>query len=313
MQDYIYKKEDVQKAIMRVIVFFDMFDYPLTEFEIWKYLSLKIDFNMICDVVSDDNFRDRYGVENFQGFYFLCGRRDIVKSRMARYNYTDRKFKIALKVMRLFKFIPWIRLVAVGNIVGTNNLDDDGDIDLFIVTDRDRAWVTRLFCVGFMVMLRMRPQKGNERDKICLSFFVDSSDLNLQKIKISDKDIYFDHWFLGLKPIYDRDGAYCDLLRENKWIKDIFPNWSSHRSVYFRNFSKTFSGTYREVADLFFGGLNYKLKNWQIGLMPGVLRGMMNKDKKVIVNDGILKMHVNDRREKIQKKYLQELELRLNI
>lgn len=306
------EKDFLKKAIMRVIVFFDMFDYPPTCFEIWQYLSINTDLGSVENILSDAGFRHENNIVQRQGFYFFKGRESIINIRMSRYNYTDRKFKIALRVVRIFKFIPWIRMAAIGNIIGTNNLDDDGDIDLFIVTDKDRAWITRFFCASLMAFFNMRPKPGKEKDKICLSFFVDDSLLNMRDLKISKNDIYFDHWLLGMRVIYDRDDAYNVFINDNKWIKNDFPNWIEDKPVHFRSAGRPFSVFYREVFDLVFGGLNYKLKNWQISMMPDNLRQMMNKDKRVMIGDGILKLHVNDRREKIMRRYLELIDLRFS-
>ncbi|OGF37243.1 hypothetical protein A2531_02750 [Candidatus Falkowbacteria bacterium RIFOXYD2_FULL_34_120] len=324
-----FLKEEIGKAIMRVIVLFDIFNYPLTEFEVWQYLcgnGNSLSLNDVKKVLADRQFLEKYGIVTKQGFYYLShffsyhpeasmepgaelkNPGSIVKTRMDRYNHTDRKFKIALKVARWFKLIPWIRMIAVGNIIGANNLDDNSDIDLFVITERNRAWITRLFCAGLMAVFNMRPKPEKKRDKICLSFFIDENNMNLEKIKISRKDIYFDYWLLGLKPIYDAGSVYAKFIEENSWIRKIFSNWIPHKSVYFRDAGKPFPRVYHDIIDLFFGGLSYKLKNWQIRMMPDILRQMMNRDKRVIVQDGILKLHVNDRREKIFNKYLKLIE-----
>src|SRR3989339_626148 len=291
-----FLKEEIGKAIMRVIVLFDIFNYPLTEFEVWQYLcgnGNSLSLNDVKKVLADRQFLEKYGIVTKQGFYYLShffsyhpeasmepgaelkNPGSIVKTRMDRYNHTDRKFKIALKVARWFKLIPWIRMIAVGNIIGANNLDDNSDIDLFVITERNRAWITRLFCAGLMAVFNMRPKPEKKRDKICLSFFIDENNMNLEKINL---------------------------------IKKIFSNWIPHKSVYFRDAGKPFPRVYHDIIDLFFGGLSYKLKNWQIRMMPDILRQMMNRDKRVIVQDGILKLHVNDRREKIFNKYLKLIE-----
>jgi len=40
--------------------------------------------------------------------------------------------------------------------------------------------------------------------------------------------------------------------------------------------------------------------------MPQLLKEMANKDKRVIINDNILKLHSNDKREDISNKWLQQ-------
>ena len=32
---------ELEEAILKIVVFFDMFSYPLTAYEIWRYLSVE--------------------------------------------------------------------------------------------------------------------------------------------------------------------------------------------------------------------------------------------------------------------------------
>jgi len=301
----------IKKEIIKVIVFFDMFDYPVTEFELWRFLGVKCSLRKIMEVMSDKEFLRKHDIEKKNSFYFFASRSYIIETRNARYNYTDRKFKIAIRVAKLFRFIPWIKMISIGNIVGSNNLDNNGDIDFFIITEKNRVWISRLFCACLMAMFRMRPSPGNEKDKVCLSFFIDTEMVDLEKIKFSKDDIYFNYWIAGVKPIYDKDQTYLEFIKKNNWIKDVFPNWQEAKSVYFRDVKSRSSKFYDDIVDLLFGGLNYKLQNWQIKMMPDILKKMMNKDTRVIIKERILKLHVNDRRDKIKERFIRRLNLRL--
>jgi hypothetical protein len=83
--------KSLQKAIVEVVAFFDLFDYPLTELEIWEFLGLKCEFIDIKEILDSGAMADRLETKN--GFYYLQGREDIIVTRMMRYNYACRKFK----------------------------------------------------------------------------------------------------------------------------------------------------------------------------------------------------------------------------
>ena len=135
----IQNKEAIINEIIRVLAFFDMFDHPLTWPELWRFLSIDCSMEKLKEVLdsrynlyANPSLLDKIDKKN--GFYFLAGREEIFETRRRRYNYTDRKFKRAIKITKIFRLIPWIRMVAIGNIIGTDNLKDKSDIDFFIIT-----------------------------------------------------------------------------------------------------------------------------------------------------------------------------------
>ena len=296
-------KTSLQGAIVRTIAFFDLFSYPLTAEQVWKFLNVKCELGEILEIL--ENMKS---IEEKNGFYFLSGQEEIIKERMARYNKTDKKFKRALLIMKIFKFIPWIKMVAIGNIIGEHNLKERGDIDLFIITAKKRVWITRFFCVLITKVLRLRPTPGNTCNKICLSFFVSEDAMNLANLMMPD-DIYFLHWLAGLVPIYDSNNVYEKFIDANFWLKNYLPNWQANEINYKRDAGRAKGRFYYDVVDIFFGELESRLKNYQLKIMPRKLNKIMNIDTRVMTSDSVIKLHTNDRRDY----YKERLDEKLSI
>ena len=325
---------------MEVIAFFDLFDYPATAIELWRYGSAACALPEI--IAAADGLARSGRLETAAGFYFLPGRAETIATRLQRYNYTERKFKRALRAARLFKVIPWIRLIAVGNLIGADNLKDGSDIDLFIVTEPRRLWLARLAAVGLAEAMGWRPRPGAERDRICLSFFKSEDGLDLSGLKLparesesallnkvasfslgappyraadaaaervpeETEDIYFDFWLAGLTPIYDAGGVYEKIIRANRWLFNRFPNWTAIEPTSRRRVPPRRSRFYRDAIDLFVGGLEPNVKKFQLKRMPEYLARPLNKDTRVTANDRIIKLHANDRREEYRTKYTEKL------
>ncbi|MCK5510320.1 hypothetical protein KAI65_02135 [Candidatus Parcubacteria bacterium] len=306
MQNQTTNKNKLKKEILKTIAFFDMFNYPLTPFEIWTFCGIKCELGEIFEVLNCNSLP----LKTKYGFYFLNNRSEIVDIRQRRYNYANRKFKRALKIARLFKIIPWIKMIAVGNSIGANNLRDDSDIDFFIITETKKIWVTRWFCAGIAKLLNLRPQPLKKRDTICLSFYITDDNLELKKLMLVEDqacDIYFIYWLANLVPIYNKDNTYLKLINANNWLKEYLPNWQPHYSGHMRDVGSPFSGFYRDFIDMIIGGADSLLKKIQLRIMPNVLREQINIDTRVVVNDKILKLYVNDRREEFRKKYVLRL------
>ena len=296
----LVEENKTNEAIIKTISFFDMFDFPLTSLEVWKYLSVSVDLlsleNNLTGLVEAGK------IEKNNGFYYLFGREKIIIDRLQRYNYAERKFARVFWVSQIFRFIPWVEMVAVGNLIGVNNLRDGGDIDLFIVARAGRLWLVRFFTTALMTLFRLRPRPGAERDKICLSFYASDQALNFEELLLNHDDWYLVYWLAGLRPIFDQSNNYQKLILNNAWLKEKLPNWilaslATRHQV--ENRSTKFA---YQMIDSIFRICEKPLKNWQIKHFPSEIKKLMNQDKRVIVNDNMIKLHTNDRRKLFQEK-----------
>ncbi len=343
----------LQKAIVRTVAYFDMFDYPMTDFEVWKFFYINVETHcnaslrevknilnsmslrgarflanrsgqaaqsrqgVLTEIASprDGARNDSAVLETKNGFYFLKGRQNIIRIRLDRYNLTDRKMKRALKIAKIYGLFPWIKLIAVSNIIGAHNLKDESDIDFFIIAEKGRIWLTRFFCAGIAKILGLRPSEGNSRDKICLNFYASEEAMGLEKFTLDFKgvghpigcptpigcDIYFIYWLANLIPIHEKGDMYKKFIQANGWLKSYLPNWqpvvaSCRRTVKYRE-----NKVYKAIVNLIFGWLEKILKNIQLKLIPKEIKELANKDSRVVIDDNILKLHVNDRREEYRK------------
>lgn len=301
LNNKINSDKNLKEATMEVVAFFDLFSFPLTINEILKYLKIKSDYLAVLDEVESLVKADILNTK--EGLYFLLSKDRYVEERKRRYNYSDRKFKIALKVSRFFRFVPWTRMIAVANLIGRDNLRNEGDIDIFIISDKNRLWLTRFFSVLIAKFLNLRPQKNNSKDKICLSFFVSEEGMDLAKIKSGEGDKYFDYWLLNLAPVYSRDKIFEKFMHANKKITENYPNYFFQEISYRRKIKNLENTFYKNIWELIFGGLEKNIKKFQLKIMPRALKRLIPENKGVIVSDKVLKLHLSDRREEFMQKY----------
>lgn len=299
------KMSDLKKAILETIAFFDMFDYPLTAFEIWQWLGLKCELREAIAALSRGGLAE--AIDEGNGFYFLTGRQEILSVRQRRHNYAQRKTKRAGRVAGIFRSIPWIKFIAVGNIIGAHNLKDESDIDFFIVTEGKRVWLTRLFCAGLMKVLGRRPTAHEQRDRVCLNFYVSEERLDLRNLRMPDEDIYFVYWLVCLVPVYDQGGVYEKLITANAWLKKKLPNWQPANIPEGKRAGRRWPKFYHLITGLLFGGLENAARGFESRIMPREMKEMMNKDTRVVVNDEVIKLHVKDRRKEYSEKHRNRL------
>lgn len=289
----------IQESILKTVIFFDLFSYPLTKWEIWQYLRLEISLGLLEDNV--ENLVLTGVIKQKDGFYFLLGRDEIIEIRRERYNFANHKIKLAHEAIKLFKWLPSVKLVAVSNLIGHHNLRNESDIDIFIVSSPRRLWLTRLFCTGLMKITHRRPTKCCKRNKMCLSFYAAADGLAMESLRFKPEDPYFDHWFLGLYPIYDADKYLAYLRFKNPWLKNSFPNSLLLRENFPDNY---FSNNWLDRALYYLANfLNYMAKKIQLFIMPSQLKMLANKDTGVVLNDQILRFYLQDKRPDFLKKY----------
>ena len=279
-------QESLSLAIKKIIVFFDLFDYPLTRYEIFNYLEQKFLLTDIIFVL--DSLTDIF--ENKNGFYFLKGREEIIKLRQARYNYSVRKLKIARFFARIFSLLPFIKVVALVNVMGAHNMRDEGDIDFFIVSSPGRLWLSRLFCAGLAKILNKRPTEYIKRDKLCLSFYLSADNLNLESLKIKPSDPYLDYWPKTIVLLYNQERVYENFLAANKLLN------SANQELLF---TKSMAKKRKAILDI----LELIAKKWQLKIMSPALKQVLISSQGKFINDQILKLHWRDLNAEILEKF----------
>lgn len=297
----------IEEAVLKTLSYFDIFDYPLTAFELWKWFYVgKVDGEFkkinVGDVVKSlrESEYIKQRIESRDGFYYLKGRASIVSTRMDRYRLAERKYHRALRVASFLRFLPFVKMVGVCNTLAYSNSKREADIDLFIVTKRRRVWQTRFWVTGFLKLLNMRPRPGKTQDTICPSFFIDEDHLSVQGLAL-EKDIYLPYWVAQVVPIYD-EGVYESFYRANEWVRFSLPNVLQYVPTFRRSLSQVRWS--KLVYSVFFFLIPERVfKGYQLRVMPRRLRELANKDSRVVVQDYMLKFHDNDRRAQFHKQW----------
>jgi hypothetical protein len=125
LNDKLQTNFEQLRSILEPIVFCDLFEYPLTAYEIWKYTKKQLALEAVFILLQQLVVRGDIVSEN-NGFYFLKGREYILEMRQKRYNYSCAKLKIASRFSRLFALVPFVKTVAVANFIGDHNVREVG-------------------------------------------------------------------------------------------------------------------------------------------------------------------------------------------
>ncbi|MFC1788243.1 hypothetical protein ACFLZY_03435 [Patescibacteria group bacterium] len=293
----------IEKAIYTTVCWFAVSSYPLTVFEIYKWLWSPGQGFSLSDIflaLSESQWlQNRLSYQD--GFYTIKQSQQIgqlIKMRRIRYLDACRKFEKLKKIIKYFAWLSGVQAVAAANTLSWWHTNKQSDIDLFIIVKPGTIWLSRLFLVLPFALLRQRPNTGGIGiDPFCFSFFVSKDKLCLETLSIATPDPYLTYWIQSLVPVLDRQCIFDKLVTKNSWVKNYLPN----------SFLQPLHPCLGQVQTLgivlaprLFEGL---ARRFQMRRFPDRLKKIANQDSRVIVNDQMLKFHVDDERLNYKAKF----------
>ena len=321
---------DIEERIIRTVAYFDLSDYPLTRAEISRWLipeeprtknrfpSLDETDRGLTDLISKGVLKEE------RGLLSAADREGLPAMREERFRFSARKWKRARRWAAAFAAVPGVELVGIGNTLAYNNAKDGSDIDFFIVAAPGTIWRTRIFCAGLAALFNLRPRSGDNRDKLCLSFFVTSEMLDLSVIaRIPDASVGAMKQSPGNRVASSesreaRDGGNIEDVYLHYWLRQLVPLAGRAETA------AAFRAANGGWAERGFAG---KAGMWRwlfrpVGWLPGnFLKGAQGKrfprilreaekrnDGSVVISDKMLKFHVVDRRAEVRERWERRVE-----
>ncbi|MBI4435337.1 hypothetical protein HY630_01565 [Candidatus Uhrbacteria bacterium] len=310
-------RTDLEQSVMRTILWFSQFSYPLTVFEMWKWLLMPERAYGLAEVyaILERSSWLQEKLEGHNGFYALKGSGvgNLVLGRQERFLDAERKFRVLRRAAVYFSLLPGVRSVAAGNTLAWWSTTKESDIDLYIVTRPGHIWSSRFWLVLPFFLLGRRPSpvhpppsQGGVRggcrgvkvglDPFCFSFFSTTQQLNLEELCLP-RDYYMAFWVRSLVPVFDRDGSLTTLQTENRWVARNLPN-AQPRTGHHRHEPRRLPS-----LPIQWGLAEPIFRSIQRNRLPAHLREIANLDSRVVVTDNVLKFHDNDRREQYRDQF----------
>lgn len=211
---------EAKKAVLATLAYADVFHYPLSFSEIFRYLISEKKFpenilkKTLCAIPN---------VFEKDGLYCFSDRTMLTKVRQVRDKASKEKMKKAKRVTKLISLLPTISLIGISGAVAMGNATADDDIDFFIITKTNTLWFTRFFIRMLLTLVGSARTRNNAcvRDKVCLNMMLDESALSFPKARQS---LYVAHEIVQMKPIFVRNNMYQLFLASNRWVKQYMPH-----------------------------------------------------------------------------------------
>lgn len=277
-------KIGVREAIVRTFKYRAIFSYPLSFFQTYCYLVTpeKIEFenfkNNFIELLEEGRIvkdSDLYHLGNCSA--------QARKHREIHSKYLSDKLSTTVEKL---KFIPFIKLICATGSVASNNAPPDDDIDIMVVCENQRLWITRFLCVVILKILGDYRTDSKRQAKICPNIFVTEDSLYWD-----DRNVYIAHEIMLMKPVFDRGGYYFKFLKENGWVIDFLPHTYNveHLRVFYEIYKK-------QPSNIFLNYLEKILMKIQLWYM---------KDKKTfeVTTEKLIHFKKNDHSERILREF----------
>lgn len=199
--------------MLRTLAYYDIFSYPLTANEIYynlgeNHTSIE-EVETVLTKLSNNNIVFQKG-----NFYQLSNNDEFIIRRNQGNQLAEKRLQTARRVSGFISSFPFIRGIMLSGSISKGFMEEDSDIDYFVVTHPNRVWFSRLILMLFKKLFLL-----NSKKNFCINYFVDSENL-----EIHEKNIFTATEIVTLLPTYGKE-CYEKFYQENLWIKEFFPNF----------------------------------------------------------------------------------------
>ena len=199
-----------QRAILLTVLYSDLFDYPLGDDELRRYLTAPTPGKGLFERELAE-LTDRHLVR-VDGLICLAGREGIVAVRRQRQQIRDRLWAPAHRYARWLRHVPFLRMVAVCGSHAAGNPRPDADVDFFLITESDRLWTVQ---VASMLLRRIASLLSV---RVCPNYF-----LTLESLEVSPHNLYHAREVAQTIPLWGGD-VHLQFLDANRWVGRFLPN-----------------------------------------------------------------------------------------
>jgi hypothetical protein len=247
-----------QAEIIKTVLYFDVFNYPLTKDELFENSAVTIakeSFLIALDWLLNQNI--------------LTQKDDFILSHFSEPSYVNKRINgnqgakeimpLAYEYSRRIASFPFVEGVCLSGGLSKNYYDENGDIDFFIITKPNRLWICRT-----CLIIRYKLLPKHKKKYWCVNYFISSNNL-----MIEDKNVFTGTEIAYLIPTVNYT-LYKNLTEKNNWYKNRFPNKKEalddkclkKPSTFLKSCTEFILGTF--IGQLLDDALLYiTLKHWQ--------------------------------------------------
>jgi hypothetical protein len=204
----------VQEAIIKTLLYYDIFNYPLTSSEVFRFCQLK-ETQAEVDIALHELVHEGH-LFKFDELYSIQNDYGLIQRRLSGNDAALKMLPVAQRQAKLIASFPFVRGVMASGSLSKGYIDDESDLDFFVVTEPGRLWIARTLLVMYKRIIL-----GNSHKRFCINYFIDSAHL-----AIEEKNLFTATELATVIPLFSYS-LYTELHHHNIWLKKFFPNYES--------------------------------------------------------------------------------------
>ena len=290
----------VKHDILTTLSYFDIFDYPITQTEIFQFLKTSCshdDLSAGLHQLTMENW-----IYKFDEFYTLQENYSLVVRRRQGNKKARKMLQTANRIASFLSAFPFVRGVAVSGSLSKNFADDNSDIDFFIITAKNKLWLARTM-MHFFKKITFLIKKEH---LFCMNYYVDEA-----MLQIKEKNIYTSTEIATLLPLRGIN-TFKNFYAANKWSRSFLPNHTMKVSY----IEDVKSSILKKIAELIFNNPLGNLLDYLLMKLTAYRWHKKSKNRKlnkrgILMGMDISRHYAKPDPENFQKKLIQIYENKL--
>jgi hypothetical protein len=290
----------IEEAILRTLLYADVFNFPMTEVEIHHFLiGCTANRDEVQATLNSSTWlREHITCEH--GYYMLIHRIDIVNLRRERDKASMQLWPLACRWGVILAHLPFVRMVALTGALALRNANGShDDIDYLLVTKPGRVWLARAFAV---LTVRIGRLFGVG---LCPNYVLAETALLQER-----QDLFMAHELAQMVPLAGI-AVYTQMRTINAWATELLPNTDT---PFYTEPDKTpigFGRWLQHAVELLLGDkLGDALENWEQQRKLRKFSRMINRaESSAQLDSERVKGHFNDYGYPTLQAYEQRLQL----
>lgn len=210
---------NIDHSILKVLTYFDLFNYPITAQEVGFFLEQPTDEAALQLWLDQLTANGR--IFQLSGFYSLQNKPALVTRRKEGNQRAEHLLAIGYKISAFLYRFPYVRGVCISGSLSKNFADESADIDFFLITRKNRLWIARTIMHCFKKLTFL----VGKQHWYCMNYYIDEEALTIQ-----ERNVFTATEMITLVPVCG-NGALDRFYEANMWTRLFYPRYGNRPAL----------------------------------------------------------------------------------